>query len=218
MKKQATIFYWGFLISWAGTLPPGLFTITASQMASAGDHPAAWQFSAGAVLAEAVVVRLALGGIHRLSGKKKFFRLLEWMGIGLLLLFAMACFVTALRGQDFGTITGKITRASFLTGFLLSLINPLHIPFWMGWTLLLLRKEILRVNSASFNWFVTGIGAGALLGFWIFIDAGAQLLRLFRVNQSWIQYGLGFLLLWVAVFQIRKRTLRHTDRSIITHI
>lgn len=212
MKKTTTLFCWGLLISLAGTLPPGIFTLTASQIASTGDHTAAWQFSMGAMLGEVVVVRLALGGMQWFSRNKKFIRLLEWMSIGLLVLFALACFITALQEQDFSSVTGKIASASFLTGFSLSLINPVHIPFWMGWTLVLLKKDVLRLTAGNFNWFSTGIGMGTVAGFWIFIDAGSYLLALFHANQFWIQCGLGLLLLWVAAVQIRKQIAVQPNR------
>jgi hypothetical protein len=50
--------------------------------------------------------------------------------------------------------------APFISGVILSLLNPLHLPFWMGWTAVLRRKGLLNDTRKEYNIYVLAIGMG----------------------------------------------------------
>src|SRR5689334_24769469 len=64
----------------------------------------------------------------------------------------------------------------------LSILNPLHIPFWLSWTNVLMDRNIL-IDAKQFPAYVSGIGVGSLLGFQVFI-AGGKDRKSTRLNSS----------------------------------
>src|SRR5687767_8354768 len=100
MTPFMRIFYWGMLISFLGSLPPGIINIAAIQISGKQGAGAAMIYAGGSMLAEILVVRIALAGMSWLTRNQKFFRILEWMTAGMLLFFSVTCFIAAnaLRG------------------------------------------------------------------------------------------------------------------------
>ncbi|HEY6899254.1 MAG TPA: hypothetical protein VI233_01365, partial [Puia sp.] len=65
----------------------------------------------------------------------------------------------------------------FLSGLLLSTLNPLHLPFWLGWTAVLKAKNILVPARLEYNLFAIAIGAGTALAFLAYGFAGRLILQ-----------------------------------------
>lgn len=204
MKKFVSIFFSGLLISFVGSLPPGLLNIIAVQISGERGSKAAFTYAAGATLAEMLVVWLALTCINWFNNKKNFFALLEWMTAFILVLFAAACFMAAYLMEDLGRIIPRFLFSSFLTGLLFSLLNPVHIPFWIGWSNFLYGRGTLHRNRYQYIWYVTGIGLGTMMGFLIYITGGPYLLVLIQHNSTVINTVFGMILTIAAFLQIRR--------------
>jgi len=204
MKRSIGIFYWGSLISFLGSLPPGIINIAAIQISGRQGNGAAMIYATGSMLAEVVIIRIALSGMNRITRSQKFFHILEWMTAGLLIIFSAACFIAANQIHEFPVILPELLLPPFLAGVLLSAINPLHIPFWLGWSTLLMNKGILTPRPKQYNLYIAGIGAGTLSGFFVFIFGGQYLLKAFQSNQYLINCIIGVALFVAAFFHIRK--------------
>ncbi|MDP4264419.1 MAG: LysE family transporter [Bacteroidota bacterium] len=204
MKQSIKIFYWGMLISFLGSLPPGIINLAAIQIAGKQGNGAAMAYAIGSMLAEVIVVRLALSGMSWLTRSQKFFHILEWMTAGLLILFSAACFIAANQMQEFPVVLPGLALPSFLAGIVLSAINPLHIPFWLGWSTVLMNKGVLAPQPKQYNLYILGIAAGTIAGFTTFIFGGQYLLKAFQSNQYLINCIIGMALFITAFFHIRK--------------
>lgn len=204
MKRSIQIFYWGILISFLGSLPPGMMNIVAIQISGEQGTSAAMTYAAGSMLAEVIIVRIALSGMSWLTRRQKFFQVLEWMTAGLLVVFSAACFIAANSMQDYPVILPGLLLPPFITGVIISVINPLHIPFWLGWSTVLMNKGVLAPVAKQYNWYIGGIAIGTLSGFTIFIFGGQYLIRAFHANQFLISCIIGAALFITAFIQIRK--------------
>lgn len=204
VNKYNKIFAAGLAISFLGSLPPGLLNILAVQVSDQQGFYPALAYAAGATLAEMITVRLVLSGMNWLNKQKQFFAVLEWLTASFLLLFAIACFVAAGSMQDLGKLIPHLLLPPFTAGFLFSLLNPLHIPFWLGWSGYLYSHGSLRKKTVQYNWFVAGIGLGALAGFLIYISGGMYLFDAIQQNRLLVNLLFGMILLGAAVLHIRK--------------
>jgi len=204
MRQSLQIFYWGMLISFVGSLPPGIINIAASQISGKQGVSAAIVYAIGSMLAEVIIVRIALSGMSWLTRSQKFFRVLEWMTAGLLIVFSATCFISADSMQEFPVILPDLLLPPFLTGIVLSAINPLHIPFWLGWSTVLMNKSVLTTGPQQYDIYVAGIGIGTIAGIIVFIFGGQYLLKTFHSNQFLINCAIGFALLAAAFFHIKK--------------
>jgi threonine/homoserine/homoserine lactone efflux protein len=204
MKTSLQLFYWGMLISFLGSLPPGLMNIMATQVASRQGTMAGLVYAFGSMLAEVIIVRAALSGMSWLTRRQKFFQVLEWMTAILLVVFAIVCFIAANSMHDFTAILPELLLPPFITGVVISAANPLHIPFWLGWSTVLMNKGVLIPGAKRYNIYIAGIGAGTIGGFMVFILGGSHLLKTVQSNQYLVNGFTGIIVLIVAFLHIRK--------------
>lgn len=204
MKQYSIIFFWGFLISFLGTLPPGALNITATQITAGQGQQEAIIFALGSTLAEAIIVRFALAGMNKMIVKPRLFQVLEIITAGLLLAMTIGCFIAATKMGGIANIFHDYQFPPFSTGIIMTIVNPLHIPFWLGWTSVLLSKQILTTRSVHFNWFVTATAIGTFFGFLFFIYTGHFLLSSFENNQFIICLVIGIMLMIMAALQIKR--------------
>jgi threonine/homoserine/homoserine lactone efflux protein len=207
MKQVTKIFYWGMLISFLGSLTPSVINIAATQISGNQGTGAGMVYAVGSMLAEIIIVRIALSGMSWLTRSQKFFRVLEYMSAGLLIIFSVSFFLGTNSMHEFPVLLPELVLPPFLTGVVLSAINPLHIPFWLGWSSVLISKGVLKTGSLQYNWYIAGIGIGTIAGFTIFIFGGQYLLKTFQANQHLVNGLIGFVLFIMAFLHIRKMIL-----------
>lgn len=198
------IFFWGMLISFLGSLPPGTINVSAAQLAVRDGESAALIFSAGAMLIEILYVRSMLIGMEWISKQYKLFRVFSWITVLLLFSMAVASIIAAVKMARFGNALPSFSGYHFLFGVSLSVVNPLHIIFWMGWTSILFDKRILVASQVSYNVYVAGIGIGTMLGLTSFIYGGNYLTTILRDRQQVLNWFVGVILLITALIQLRK--------------
>jgi threonine/homoserine/homoserine lactone efflux protein len=204
MREFFKIFYWGMLISFLSTLPPGIMNIVGTQISNSRGTGEAILYVTGFMLAEVIIVRLALSGMRWLTRSQRFFRLLEWMTAAILVVFSMACFIaTDSMRQVSGTFPG-FELPSFIKGIIISLINPMHIPFWLTSSTVLMNKGILSPQPKQYNLYIVGIGTGTIAGFITFLSGGTYVLKAFQSNQYLINCIVGLVLFITALMHIKK--------------
>jgi threonine/homoserine/homoserine lactone efflux protein len=187
-----------------GSLPPGVMNLLGVEIYHREGLLAVSMYVTGFMLAEAIVVRAGLVALSWLNRSLRLFRFLELSIAILLPAFALACF---LAGNDNGNEVAGTNFApgeSFLQGAILSLLNPMHIPFWLGWSAVLSNKGILRKTTAQYGLYIGGIALGTLTGVFAFIMASSVLLQQFHNWLYLINCMIGCLLLVSAVVHIRK--------------
>jgi threonine/homoserine/homoserine lactone efflux protein len=139
-----------------------------------------------------------------LTRRQKFFQVLEWMTAVLLVTFSIACFIAANSMHEFTAILPELVLPPFITGVVISAVNPLHIPFWLGWSTVLMNKGVLVPGTKRYNIYTAGIGIGTLAGFMVFIFGGQYLLSAFQSNRYLVNGFIGIILFIVAFLHIRK--------------
>jgi cytochrome c biogenesis protein CcdA len=92
----------------------------------------------------------------------------------------------------------------FYSGLALSLLNPLHLPFWTAWTNVLKGKGLLTRNRSACLTYMSAIGAGTCLAFMIYGLAGAFLVNTLKTRQILIDWILGLTLLTTGLIQAFK--------------
>lgn len=204
----------GLLISFLGTLPIGTLNSTAFYIAASQSVVDALWYAIAVVLVELLVVRVTLASDKKINfdGKLAFYLI----PIGAILLFYLAIysFISASNADaGFGSGTSLFPgiESPFLLGILLSALNPMHIPFWMGWNRFLISKNLLDNTVKSTTLYIIGIGVGSIAGLIIFIFAGYKIVENFAQYNSVINLVLGLLYLGFAcylVFLLYKKHLK----------
>lgn len=193
--------FWGFIISFLGSLPLGTLNVLATQISVQSGIYMAALFSTGAVLVEVIYVRLALTAMDKIVSYPIVFRCLEWLSAIILLLLGIAFFVTAKQAGGIAKILPSTLSDAFWLGVLLSATSPMHVTFWFGWSTVLMEKQILIAGKNNYSLYITGIGAGSLLGYGLFVVGGGYLINLLSGNQQWLNRIIGGVLLFTGLLQ-----------------
>jgi threonine/homoserine/homoserine lactone efflux protein len=204
MQNLFRVLFWGMLVSFLGSLPLGTMNVTITQISVQTGIEDGFAFAFGSMLVEVGIVRIALITMKWITEQHKLFRLLEYLTISVILLLSITSFVAAYKMSGFVSPLPIESLTPFWSGAFLSLTNPLHIPFWLGWTTVLMNKNILKPNGVEYNWYVTGIGIGTLLGFSVFIYAGNFLVTRIQRHESFLNCIVGAVLLITAILQIKR--------------
>lgn len=203
--EKARVFIWGALISFLGSLPPGVMNVAGMEIGVRDGVRAALVFSAGVILIELLYVRLMLVGMEWVGRQVRLFRLFSWLSVFILLSMAVASAMAALRISTVGNALPAFSHHPLLFGLSLSAVNPLHILFWMGWSSVLLNKKILIPSGASYTIYIFGIGLGTLLGLGAYIYGGSFLIHLVSGRQQVFNWIAGVALLIAALLQLRNQ-------------
>jgi hypothetical protein len=208
MKGQAKLFFYAISISFLGTLPLGTLNLSVANFAFRHDLIGAVGFSIGAISVEMTLVRVALVAIKRLEALKRMFRIFSILTSMILLALAFSSLLAAYQMQMFRASLPFSTLNPILSGLLLSLINPLHLPFWMGWTAVLKSKKVLDDRRRSYSTFILAIGTGTSLAFCIYGTIGRFLIHLLGSREVLLNWIVGIALLITALAQLYKTFLK----------
>jgi threonine/homoserine/homoserine lactone efflux protein len=202
MPQVLKILMWGFIISFLGSLPLGTLNIAAMQIGiTDGISPALW-FSAGSLTAEIIYVRLSLVAMDWVRKQEKLLKALEWLTVIIVLALAVSSFWAAIHPQGDKNVILSNTMHRGLLGFTMSLINPVQIPFWFGWSTVLFTKNILKPGLWNYNMYTIGIGVGTFTGNCIFIFGGRLMVERLNASQTMLNYIIGSVFLITACLQL----------------
>ncbi len=205
MLKSFNVFFWGMLISFLGSLPLGTMNVTATNIAVKDGTYAGTQFMLGALTIETACLIITLFAMEWVRRQQKLFRVFEWLTAILILCLAAGSFIAAWKMKSFGDNAFTAYHiAPFLLGLLLSTLNPMHIPFWFGWTTVLIKKNTLIPNRKNYIFYAIGITLGTISGFDVFIYGGQYIVQKLNDNQNMLNWLIGTVLLITAIIQLYK--------------
>ena len=202
MNKYIKIALTGLLISFLGSLPFGTLNITAFNIAATQSINDAILFALAVVLVELLAVLLTLKGASKINYKSRIFYYASPLAVILLLYLATSSFTTAINPQEMNANSHlfPMIQSPILLGLLLSVLNPLHIPFWMGWNTALIGKGLLENTKNMHRYYITGIGIGSIGAYLIFIFSGNYIFKNYQEYNYIIAFILGCLYAGFALY------------------
>jgi threonine/homoserine/homoserine lactone efflux protein len=209
INRSIRLFCWAFLISFMGSLPVGTLNVSVADLSINMGAAAAVQFGIGAMLVEVLVVRIALVTVRKLEGLHTLLRFFKGLTCAIILLVAALSLEAAWHMRKPGVAIPFAGHMPFVSGLLLSLINPLHLPFWMGWTAVLKSRKTLTDSRSDYNLFVIAIGCGTSLAFLTYGIAGTLLIMFLRMNQNLFNWLVGLALLVTGLVQLWQLFVRN---------
>lgn len=211
MPKIVQVIFWGFIISFLGSLPLGTLNVAAMQIGIQENITYAMYFSFGSLLVEMIYVRISLVGIDWVRKQAKVMRFMEWITLGIILALAAGSFIAAIHdGGQSKSILLNNHMNRFVLGMMMCAINPVQIPFWFGWSAMLFSKNILKPMNAHYNGYILGIGFGTLCGNAVFIFGGKWLIGKIANGEHYINWFVGIVFAATALIQFIK-LIRNKD-------
>jgi threonine/homoserine/homoserine lactone efflux protein len=209
------VLFWGFLVSFLGSLPPGTTNVLEVQLAATRGYEQATWFSIGCMVAEILCVSLCLMVMDKITRAAKLMRSLEWVSL-LVLIWIIVSSFASLKGIASAQL--QFTQVSpFLFGLILMAMNPVQLPFWAGWTTLLMQRGLLKGDRLEQVNYVFGTAVGSILASIIFIAGGQAITHWMVGKEKVIQWTFTGIFILIAAIQvvkmIRKRAFRAPGRS-----
>jgi threonine/homoserine/homoserine lactone efflux protein len=205
------------LISFLGSLPLGTLNIATMQISISDGVIQALQFSLGSLLAEMIYVRLSLVAMDWVRKREFLFKILEWITLAIVLILAASSFYAAMSPTVKENVFLSSPLPKIILGFSMSAVSPAQIPFWFGWSTVLLTKKILLPLNNHYNFYIVGIGLGTLIGNCVFIFGGRIVADKLQNSHHIINWAIGAIFLITAIIQIWKMTRKKTTKHKLEH-
>lgn len=201
-SKIRSVLFWGFVVSFLGSLPPGTTNILMIQLAATHGYEVAGWFALGCMIAEVLCVSLCVTIMDRISQTPMLMRALEWLSMLVIIWIVVSSFAP-LKGFALMEVpTGRLE--TFLFGLVVMAINPVQLPFWVGWTTILMQRKLLRPNRIDNVQYTIGIAGGSVLASALFIAGGQAITRWVAGHEILIQWIFGLTFVVIALVHLRK--------------
>ena len=202
MPRFLKVFLAGLIVSFLGSLPLGTTNVAAMQLSIDRGLLPAFYFSLGSLTVELIYVRLSLFAVNWLTRRQKFMRYLNAITLLILLLLTYESFQSALHPTQASPIAISQVLPPFLFGMFLCSVSTAQIPFWLGWSTVLMEKKILYPNGGTYFEYLLGIGLGTFLANGIFIYTGQVAGKGFQNDPSLLHWVIGSFYLGTAIWQV----------------
>lgn len=150
-----------FVVSFVGSIPPGTINITSMQLSVLDHKRAALFFALAASLTELIYAgatvrfQMLLNSYPFFTENFQIITAAAMIVLGILNLFVKSKSSSFLSKAD--NLKG---RNGFKRGVILSILNPLTIPFWLTVTAYLQSNHWISLDGIYFWWYVLGISTG----------------------------------------------------------
>jgi threonine/homoserine/homoserine lactone efflux protein len=202
MPRFLKVFLAGLIVSFLGSLPLGTTNVAAMQLSIDRGILAAIYFSIGSLTVELIYVRLSLFAVDWLHRNKTVMRYLNAITLLILLLLTYESFQSAHHPAKASPIAISQVLPPLFFGMFLCSISTAQIPFWLGWSTILMEKKILYPNGGTYWEYLLGIGIGTFLANGIFIYGGQLAGKGFQNNPSLLHWVIGSFYLGTAIWQV----------------
>lgn len=192
----------GLLISFLGSLPVGTLNITAFHVSVTQGLNSALLFALAVVTIEIIIVRIILAGSSNLRLTSKAFLYIFPLSIVALLYLSISSFLALSNTSSPHAFQASFSliHSPFVLGLVLSILNPLNVPFWIGWNAILLDKNYLFKSSRAYSVYLFGIALGTIASIMLFVWGGQYIVKhLNDINYS-VSWIMGFTYLLFALY------------------
>lgn len=205
MKAVKNIFF-GFLVSFLGSLPLGYLNIIGVDIFSEWGINALVSYLSGVILTEALVVYLTVIFVNKLATDKRLLKFLDFFAVFFLFLLAYLFYTnsnTTVNPQHY--LEEYQNYSPFLIGLVLCGLNFLQIPFWMGWNLYLVNVKHISLFQKLKFYYISGILVGTFFGMLVAIVLLKSLLQhTFSFSKYIVPVVIPMFFMALAVYQAIK--------------
>lgn len=194
-----SIFIIAFVFSFIGSIPPGTLNLTILQLGLEEKIKIAWRFSLAAALIEYPYAFIAVKLSSAFQSSSIITAYFELIGaVVMITLGALNLYAS----QKPTSPVSKFQQSGFRRGVLLSILNPLVLPFWVGITAYLQSQQWIDLTATiNLHAYLMGVSFGAF-GLLISVAYMAKKVAGHFKNNIWIRRIPGITLLVLGVYAL----------------
>ncbi|TRX50428.1 hypothetical protein FNH22_25645 [Fulvivirga sp. M361] len=154
------IFIFAFLFSFLGSIPPGSINLSILQLALDSRVKAALRFALASALVEFPYAYVAVQFESFVTSSIGLTDNFQLIAAVVMLTLGVLNIISHFRGSK-NTLHEKLNKSGFRKGVLISILNPLAIPFWIGVTAYLKHQGWIELlDTTDVIIYVSGISCG----------------------------------------------------------
>lgn len=191
------VFFLGFIFSFVGSIPPGTLNVTVLQLALDRQVKIAFRFALAVSLIEYPYAWMGVQFEYYISTSPVILQNFQLIAALVMTLLGISNLWPS--GNPRG-IARKFQESGFRRGIVLSLLNPMAIPYWMGFTAYLKVQGWIDLSTVGLlHSYVLGTAVGtlALLSVLIFF---AQRVAPYVQGSRWLKIIPGLILLGLGLY------------------
>ena len=195
------IFISTFIISFLGSIHPGPLNVSVVEITLKNSLKAGLIMALGGAIPELIYSWLAVEGILFFQRNQTIFTMLKWLMVTVLLVMG----IYTLSSKEKVIKSKEIGASTFIKGFVLSILNPQLLIFWLLIVVYYQGLRYLKIqNSFDKFSFIIGAGLGAMVLNYLYASwAFAKKDFIFKhVNRQLFSLLIGGSFIVMAIFQI----------------
>lgn len=167
------VFLVGVIFSFLGSIPPGTLNLSVLQLGLEKKTAAALRFALAVSIVEYPYTWIAIQFEYWITSSPAVVDNFELITAVVMLVIGV---LTLWSVRKPSTLTVRFSESGFRRGIVLSILNPMAIPFWIGVTAYLKAQQWLDLSTTGLlHAYVLGTSVGAML-----------LLTLFALLAKWL--------------------------------
>jgi threonine/homoserine/homoserine lactone efflux protein len=193
------LFFVGLFFSFVGSIPPGTINVSVLQLSIAGHFRASLRFALSATIVEFFYALIAIQFQFAITSSQVIQDNFHIISASVMLALGVINLWPAKKGA--GEKRQRFQTSGFRKGLLISLLNPLAIPYWIGITAFLEHQEWIRLDSSNMYVYVSGISTGTFL-LLLTLALLAKFVAPFVQNSAIIKKLPGFIFLTLGIYSM----------------
>ncbi len=169
------VFLISFGLSLVGTIPPATINITVMQLSLKKKVRSALSLSLGAALIDTTYAALAVQIQIYLAEQLEFTNYFYLIAALVLLTLGVVSVRAKMPEPDVRPVDSE--KTGFIKGVILGILNPLAMPFWLGWTTYLQVNGLINLMGMNYWSYVLGVFLGELTLLFIIVRIGKRFTR-----------------------------------------
>jgi threonine/homoserine/homoserine lactone efflux protein len=195
------VFFVGLIFSFLGSIPPGTLNLSVLQLGLEGKTNVAMRFALAVAIIEYPYAWIGVQFQYWITSSPivtSNFQLITAIVMTVLGIF------TIWSGRRPTNFSVRFNESGFRRGILLSLLNPMAIPFWVGVTAYLKAQSWIDISTRSkLHSYVFGTSIGALLLLTLFTFGAKRLSRHVQNNRI-VKLLPGYMLVMLGLYAFFK--------------
>jgi hypothetical protein len=177
MKSLKNIFF-GFIVSFLGSLPLGYLNIIGVEIYSKSGLNDLIPYLLGVIVVEAIVIYFTGIFANQLTSNKKLLQFIDFFAVFFFFSLAYLFYTNANQAteQQFN-LEDYVRYSPFVIGMFLCGLNFIQIPFWLYWNLYLINAKAISLDKKLKYLYILGTLVGSFLGMLTIIVLLASLIQ-----------------------------------------
>jgi threonine/homoserine/homoserine lactone efflux protein len=192
-------FFIGLVFSFMGSIPPGTLNLCVLQLGLENKVAAALRFALAVSIIEYPYAWVAVAFEDWLTSTPAITRNFQLITASVMLILGFFTVLSSLKPTAFSM---RFNASGFRRGLILSLLNPMAIPFWIGVTAYLKAQGWITLSTAGLvHSYVAGTSVGAMLLLTLYALL-ARRLSGYVTQSKWVKLVPGVTLLALGLYAL----------------